>query len=219
MVDFHFTKIFTILEKEIKQYQAPVVELYAQNHHVFHVLISCVLSLRTNDKVTVKVCRELFQNVDVPEDILKLGLSRLKSIIKRVNFYKTKAKNMMSICKTLVEQYDSKVPLTPDELLALPNVGRKTMGIVMQYGHGKDGDYIPIDTHCNRIPNRLGWIKTKNATETEIALKKILPKKYWWRFNTLFVTFGQAICHPIGPECSRCPIRQYCPQIGVVKSR
>ena len=105
-----------------------------------------------------------------------------------------------------------------DELLKLKGVGRKTANIVMVYGHKKQG-FLPIDTHCHRIPNRIGWIKTKTPDETEIALKKVLPEKYWDDFNHLFVTFGQTICVPISPFCSKCPINKYCKKILVKKSR
>jgi len=88
----------------------------------------------------------------------------------------------------------------------------------MVYGHKKQG-YLPIDTHCNRVPNRLGWINTKTPEETEMELRKILPRNYWDDFNHLFVTFGQTICVPISPFCSRCPIKNYCKQVLVTKSR
>ena len=110
------------------------------------------------------------------------------------------------------------VPKDFNELLKLKGVGRKTANIVMVYGHKKSG-YLPIDTHCHRIPNRLGWIKTKTPDETELKLKEILPKKYWNDFNDLFVLFGQTICVPISPFCSKCPIENYCKKILVNKNR
>jgi len=88
----------------------------------------------------------------------------------------------------------------------------------MVYGHKKQ-DHLPIDTHCHRIPNRLGWIETKTPEETENELKNILPKKYWMDFNHLFVTFGKRICVPVSPFCSICPIEQFCKKISVERSR
>ncbi|MEK6904336.1 MAG: endonuclease III [Nanoarchaeota archaeon] len=217
-MNYHFDEIFKILKKEVKNYNVPVVTLYSQNKHVFHVLISCLLSLRTRDEITAKVTRELFKNVNKPEDILRIGLPRLRKKIKSINFYKTKAKNIYNVCKILKEKYNSQVPKTEEELLGLPGVGRKTMNIVMAYGHYKDG-FIPIDVHCHRIPNRLGWFKTKTPEETEIKLKEILPKKYWWDFNNIFVAFGQSVCNPVSPKCSICPIFKYCERIGVKRNR
>ena len=218
MKNYHFDEIFKILKKEVKKYNVPVVTLYSLNKNVFHVLISCLLSLRTRDEITAKVCEPLFKTVKKPEDIIKIGLSRLRKKIRSVNFYKTKAKKIYDICKVLVKKYNSKVPMTEDELLELKGVGRKTMNIVMAYGHNKKG-FVAIDVHCHRIPNRLGWIKTKKPEETEIKLKEILPKKYWWDFNNIFVAFGQSLCNPISPKCSICPIFKYCKRVGVTKSR
>ncbi len=215
----HVDQIFRILRKEIKSYNVPVVELYAKNRHVFHVLVSCVLSLRTRDEVTAKVCEELFKHVDKPKDILKLGIPALKRKIRSVNFYKTKAKNIYKICQILEEKYNGNVPTTPEELLALPNVGRKTMGIVMTCGHNKEGDYIATDTHVHICSNRLGWVKTKAPEQTEQELMKVIPRKYWFDLNTILVTFGQGTCTSVSPFCSRCPISRYCPKIGVKKSR
>ena len=92
------------------------------------------------------------------------------------------------------------------------------MGIVMAYGHFKDG-YIPVDTHVNSISNRLGWVKTKNANETEQELYKIVPRKYWAELNDTFVAFGQSLCTSTSPWCSKCPIKSYCKRIGVTKNR
>lgn len=215
---YYFDEIFKILKKEVKKYQVPVVTLYSLNKNVFHVLISCLLSLRTRDEITAKVCEPLFKTVKKPEDVLKMGLPKLKKKIRSINFYKTKAKNIYNVCKILKEKYNSQVPKSEVELLELPGVGRKTMNIVMAYGHFKK-QHIPIDVHCHRIPNRLGWIKTKTPEETEIRLKEILPKKYWWDFNNIFVAFGQSVCNPISPKCSICPINKYCRRVGVKRSR
>ena len=139
-------------------------------------------------------------------------------MIYPVGFYKTKAKRIKEISRVLLEKYHGEVPDEFQELLTLKGVGRKTANIVMVYGYKKHG-YLPIDTHCHRIPNRLGWIKTKSPEETEQALKKNLPLKYWDDFNDLFVTFGQTICVPISPFCSRCSVGQYCKKVGVSTSR
>ena len=96
-----------------------------------------------------------------------------------------------------------------DELMKFKGVGRKTANIVMTYGFFKK-DCIAIDTHCHRIPNRLGWVSTKTPEETEEEIKKVLPKEHWQDFNDIFVTFGQNICTPIKPHCRECPINKYC---------
>ena len=173
------------------------------------VLVSCLLSLRTMDKITGPVSRKLFEIAKTPQEINKLSLKKLQNIIRPVNFYITKSRRIKEISKILVKNYKGKVPDNFDELMKFKGVGRKTANIVMTYGFFKK-DYIAVDTHVHRVPNRLGWIKTKKPEETEEQLKKILPKKYWQDFNDIIVTFGQNICRPIGPKCSECPISKYC---------
>jgi endonuclease-3 len=214
-------KIFSLLKKEMKKYKLPVVTALKEDGistTAFTTLISCILSLRTKDEVTEKASIRLFKKFDTPQKLANADKNEVQKLIYPVGFYKVKSERIIDISKTLLEKYNAKVPDTFDELLKLKGVGRKTANIVMVYGHKKHG-FLPIDTHCHRIPNRLGWIKTKTPAETEFALKKILPKKYWDDFNDMFVTFGQKICVPISPFCSKCPIEKFCKKIGVKKSR
>jgi endonuclease-3 len=214
-------EIFFLLKKELQKYKAPALDGSKWEevvHTPFTTLISCILSLRTKDEVTDKATIRLLKKYNTPEKLLKLSEQEIQKLIYPVGFYKTKAKRIKEISKTLIENYDGKVPDDFDELLKLKGVGRKTANIVMVYGHKKP-DFLPIDTHCNRIPNRLGWITTKTPEETEKELKKILPKKYWYDFNHLFVKFGQTICVPISPFCSKCPIQKYCKKKKVLKNR
>lgn len=184
----------------------------------YTVLISCLLSLRTKDEVTEQASIRLLQEYDTPEKMLTLSERTIQKMIYPVGFYRVKAKRIKEISKTILEKYDGNVPNNFKELMKLKGVGRKTANIVMVYGHNNP-DFLPIDTHCHRIPNRLGWIKTKTPEETEKALKKILPKKYWKEFNHLFVTFGQTICTPVSPRCTQCPIEKFCEQKKVKKHR
>jgi len=211
--------IIRILKKESRKWKYPFVSLWARIvKDPFTTLISCILSLRTKDEVTAKASIRLLKKNNTPNKILRLSTKKIEKLIYPVGFYKTKAKRIREICKVLIDKYHGKVPDTFDELIKLKGVGPKTANIVMTYGHFKQG-YLPIDTHCHRIPNRLGWIKTKTPEQTEKALKKILPKKYWTDFNELFVQFGQNVCLPLSPLCSKCPINRYCIKVGVDRSR
>jgi endonuclease III len=138
-------------------------------------------------------------------------------LIFPVGFYKTKAGRIREICAKLLESHGGKVPDTIDELLTLPGVGRKTANLVVTLGYGKLG--ICVDTHVHRISNRLGYVSTKSPEETERALREKLPRQYWIEYNDLLVTWGQNVCRPISPWCSRCPIRPYCKQVGVLRHR
>lgn len=212
-------KIIKILKKELKHYKNPIItEIADLNKDPFKVLISCILSLRTKDEVTAKASKRLFEKASKPEEILKLSTEEIEKLIYPVGFYKTKAKNIKEVCKDLIEKYDSKVPNNENELLKLNNVGRKTMGIVMCYGFGKNS-YIPVDSHVHIISNRLGLVKTKTPEKTEQELYKIIPKKHWHDYNDLMVKFGQNICLSNSPYCSKCPINKYCKKIGLKHSR
>lgn len=216
----HIGKFFQVLQKELQSYEHTAVSTIKQDvpDLAFVTLISCLLSLRTKDEVTEQASRRLLKKYHTPEKLVHLSQQQIESLIYPVGFYRTKAKRIKDISQTLIDTYHSRVPDDFSELLTLKGVGRKTANIVMVYGHKKHG-YLPIDTHCHRIPNRLGWIHTKTPEETEQALKNILPLKYWDDFNELFVTFGKKICVPISPFCSRCPVKHYCKKTGVTTSR
>ena len=208
------------MRKELEKYNNPV--LSNKNHNFirtpFTTLISCILSLRTKDEITEKASINLFRKYDTPEKLIQLKVEQIQSLIYPVGFYKTKAKRIKEISETIIEKYSGKVPNDFNELLKFKGIGRKTANIVMVYGHKKHG-FIPIDTHCHRIPNRLGWVKTKTPEQTEIELKNILPEEFWDDFNNLFVLFGQKICVPISPFCSKCPIENYCMKNSVKNNR
>jgi endonuclease-3 len=216
----HIDNIFKLLKQQLRMYKQPIVSRKKKEipDTPFVTLISCLLSLRTKDEVTAQASRRLLTKYNTPEKIMRLTEKQIETLIYPVGFYKTKAKRIREISRVLLEKYQGHVPDEFEELLTLKGVGRKTANIVMVYGHKKHG-YLPIDTHCHRIPNRLGWIKTKSPEDTEYALKKILPLKYWNDFNDLFVTFGQTICVPISPFCSRCAVERYCKKVDVSISR
>ncbi len=183
----------------------------------FLVLISCLLSLRTKDTTTLPVCERLFPQVSTIDGFLKLKAVEIEKLIYPVGFYKTKARTILHICQDLKDRFNSKVPDDLDQLLTLKGVGRKTANLVLTEGFGKLG--VCVDTHVHRISNRLGYIKTKDANETEFALRKKLPTEYWIEYNALLVTWGQNVCRPISPLCSTCPVNTICQRNEVGISR
>ena len=214
----NLSKIISLLKKEIKQFENPIATKIGKRKDPFLVLISCIMSLRTKDTTTGPAAQRLFKLADNPKRMSKLTKKQIEKAIFPVGFYPTKAKYIIKTCKKLIDDYDGKVPNNEEELLKLPGIGRKCMGIVMCYGFGKNS-HIPVDTHVHKIANRLGWVKTKTPEKTEIALTKTIPKKYWHDLNNLLVVHGQNICVPVSPYCSKCSIRKYCPRIGVTRSR
>jgi endonuclease-3 len=186
----NISREISLVSDAVRNFQNPIVtEIGDQTGNPYKVLVSCLLSLRTRDETTARVSRELFRIADTPQKMMRLPLRRVEKTIYSVNYYKTKARRIKAISKTLVEKYGGKVPRKADELLDLKGVGRKTCNIVMNYGFN-DGGYIAVDTHVHRIPNRLGWINTKKPEETEQALMRVVPRRQWRMLNDTFVTFG-----------------------------
>ncbi len=211
-------KVIRILEKEAKSWQVPIITLIAQTKKdPYRVLIGTVLSLRTKDQVTAKACEKLFAVADTPEKMVKLSEKEIEKLIYPTGFYITKAKNIKLISQKLLDEYKGKVPDDIDTLLTFPNVGRKTANLVLTEGYNKPA--MCVDSHVFQISNRLGYVRTKKTEETEMILRKKLPLQYWGEYNYLLVAFGQHLCVPVSPWCSKCPVAQYCERKGVKKSR
>jgi endonuclease-3 len=208
-------RMMEILKIETRKYGEPVSsDIGEVTKDPFKVLVSCIISLRTKDEVTKKASEKLFGIADTPEEMMKLSEVEIGELIYPAGFYRTKARTIRDISKKIVKEYGSKVPDSMEELMKFKGVGRKTAGITMLYGFGKVVA-IPTDTHVHRISNRLGLVKTKTPDDTERELMKILPKKHWYDYNRLLVTWGQNICKPITPRCDICKIRKFCKRVGV----
>ncbi len=208
----------TLLTEAVKQWKSPAVTIVSQREgSPFKVLISCILSLRTQDRTTGAASERLFALADTPEKMAPLPHDIIEKAIYPVGFYRNKTANILEICRDIVETYQGKVPDSIDALLKLRGVGRKTANLVVTLGFGKPG--ICVDTHVHRICNRWGYVKTGNPEETEFALRKKLPKEYWIVINDLLVTFGQNQCTPTSPKCSTCTLYHLCDRVGVGKSR
>jgi endonuclease III len=215
---FDIDRVVALLHAAAPTWNAPVVTFIAgQTSDPFQILISCLLSLRTKDETTGPAARRLFQLATTPAAMLQLSPQQIERAIYPVGFYRVKARTILEICRTLVERFASAVPDDLDALLTLKGVGRKTANLVLTQGFKKPG--ICVDTHVHRISNRWGYVRTKDPHATEMALRRKLPPRYWIEYNDLLVAFGQTICQPVSPWCSRCPVARYCPRRGVVRSR
>jgi len=215
---FPIDAVLRILKREMPKWNAPVVTFVAvQTRDPFRVLIACLLSLRTKDETTGPAAERLFRLAATPGEMLGLSREQIEKAIYPVGFYHNKARTILEICRTLIEQHDGRVPADMDALLAMKGVGRKTANLVLTLGFGKHG--ICVDTHVHRISNRWGYVCTKTPEQTEMALRARLPQRYWIVYNDLLVAFGQTICRPTSPFCKTCPVRKYCPRIGVTTHR
>jgi endonuclease III len=209
-------QIYKILNKETKKYRVPVVDLIgAQTRDPFKVLVTTIISARTKDQVTMKAVKKLFSKINNYKELKILTEKQIEKLIYPAGFYHTKARHLKRLGQVLEEKFEGRIPSTIEELIELPGVGRKTANLVLAVAFNKPA--ICVDTHVHRIMNRLGYIKTKTPLETEMTLRKKLPKKYWTTINSIIVAFGQFLCRPINPKCEVCPIIKYCEQIKIKK--
>ncbi len=212
-------KVIRILQREVRQWKVPAVGAVAQRaaDRPFETLVSTILSLRTKDAVTERASGRLLARAPTPEAMASLPARQIEKLIYPVGFYRTKSRNLIETSRILLHDYAGKVPRDMDELLKLPGVGRKTANLVITVGYDEYG--ICVDTHVHRISNRWGYVKTKTPEDTEFALRRKLPKQHWKSYNDLLVTFGQNLCVPISPWCSRCPLEQFCDKVNVSRNR
>ncbi len=201
------------LLKEANQKKSDFVNLMDTFNDPYLVLISCILSLRTNDRTTYPATLRMLELAKTPKEMKKVNVNDLAKAIYPVGFYENKAKQIIELSRQIDEELGGKVPDEIEDLIKFNGVGRKTANLVLARGFNKPA--ICVDVHVHRIFNRIGYVKTKNPEETEFALRKKLPKKYWIDINTLMVTHGQNVCKPQKPKCSECPISNYCQKVGV----
>lgn len=218
MCNEHIHEAVAVLNEAVRAWQSPAVTIVSQREgDPYKVLVSCILSLRTQDRTTGPASERIFAMADTPEKMVRLTPETIEKAIYPVGFYRTKAVQILDISRILIEKYAGKVPAEIDELLKFKGVGRKTANLVVTLGFGKPG--ICVDTHVHRICNRWGYVSTRTPEETEFALRNKLPGQYWLVINDLLVTFGQNQCTPLSPRCSTCPLGHLCDRVGVKKSR
>jgi endonuclease III len=183
----------------------------------FRILVAAVLSTRTRDPVTAAAAARLFRVAPGPQALARLSPARIRKLIFPVGFYRTKAKLLPLLAMMLVERWRGEVPRTIPDLLDLPGVGRKVAGIVLSQAFGLPA--IAVDTHVQRVSNRLDLVRTSRPIDTERGLMEVLPRRIRGQWNRLLVGLGQTICRPRQPLCSVCPLRRLCPKRGVSGSR
>ena len=211
--------VVTMLRVATAKMEKPAVSHVVQRYgrDPFLILISCLLSLRARDTVSLPIALKLFERAKTPREMLKIPRSELETLFYSIGYFRQKAKSVHEVSQELIDRFQGKVPNTKEDLLTLKGVGIKTANLVLGEGFGIPA--ICVDIHVHRLSNRLGLVETKTAEQTEAALKEILPQEYWIEFNKLLVTWGQNICVPISPFCSRCVLSDICPKKGVTLRR
>jgi len=212
-------EVYKIVERAYLNMEEPSVTKISKlsGQDPYRVLVSCLISLRTKDEVTLEASERLFHVADNPYDMVKLSLSEIEKLIYPAGFYRNKAKTIVDISSQLIDKYEGKVPDSIDELLKFKGVGRKTANLVVVEGYGEPA--VCVDVHVHRIMNRTGLVKTKNPDQTEMEIREYCPKEYWIKINEMLVAYGRSICKPVSPFCSRCEMADICEKNGVEKSR
>jgi endonuclease-3 len=219
MARFDIHQAMAILQAEARRWSDTALTIVARTmgRDPFKILIGCLLSLRTRDETTGAAAARLFALAGDAEAMLRLPEATIAEAIYPVGFYRTKAKTILALCRTLVERHAGQVPATLEELLALQGVGRKTANLVLTLGFQRPA--ICVDTHVHRISNRWGYVRTNTPEQTEFALRRKLPQAYWLTYNDLLVAFGQNVCKPLSPLCGGCPLSHLCRRVGVDRHR
>jgi endonuclease-3 len=212
------TAVLRAIGRAIRAMEEPAVEKIAEDtrEDAFQVLIATMLSAQTRDPVTAAASARLFRVARTPRTMAALSVPVIRRLIYPVSFYRNKAHHVKETCRQIMSRYGGRVPDTMEELLTLPGVGRKTANLVLILSHASK-DNICVDTHVHRIANRLGWVKTKTPEQTEQALYRALPRRWWPDVNLYLVTWGQNVCRPVYPRCRACVVSATCPRIGVTR--
>lgn len=176
---------------------------------VFQLAVATILSAQTTDESVNRVTPVLFRKYPDAESLARADIDDVRGIIKSIGLYNTKAKNIVSMARVIIEEYDGRVPDTMQELIKLPGIGRKTANIILSVGYGVV-EGIAVDTHVFRISRRLGLASGKTPAAVESELLKILPKKYWPYVNHTLITHGRLVCRARRPDCDSCPVEEFC---------
>ena len=216
--DFPLTRVLSRLARAARQWRVPAMEVVAgRGGDAFGVLVGTLLSLRTRDETTLPACRRLRAIASTPQALAVQGVQAIAKAIYPVAFYRVKARRLKAVARLLLERHGGAVPDDLDALLALPGVGRKTANLTLGLAFGIPA--VGVDIHVHRILNRLGALSSRTPDQTERLLRANLPRRWWLRVNAILVPFGQAICTPQSPWCSRCPVAAACRRAGVGRWR
>ena len=199
-------KIREIFKRFKKQNPKPTTELHY--HSTFELLVAVILSAQALDSSVNKATAELFKQANTPQKILDLGLTGLKKYIKTIGLYNNKGKNIMAMCKILIEQHEGKVPQDRKALEALPGVGRKTANVILNTAFGEP--VIAVDTHIFRVSQRIGLAKGKTPLAIETQLEKVIPPEYIHDAHHWLILHGRYVCVARKPKCPECIIKDLC---------
>jgi endonuclease-3 len=188
------------------KYPNPKSEL--QYDSPFQLLVSTIMAAQATDRQVNIITRELFKIAPDAESLSRLELDTVIGFVRSINYFNTKAKNILEVSRILVARYNGRVPETREELESLPGVGRKTANVVLSNAFGLA--VMPLDTHVHRVSNRIGLVHTNKPEQTETELMKIIPEAWVINFHHYLLLHGRYTCKAKKPECSRCEVSSVC---------
>ena len=202
------TKILDLLDAAY-----PDAKCALDHENIYQLIVAVCLSAQTTDKSVNQISPALFAAYPSPETLAAAKQEDVENIIKRIGMYKNKSKNIIAMAKKLCEEFGGEVPDDYDSLVSLPGVGRKTANVVLSVGFGHQR--IAVDTHVQRVSNRIGLVNEKDVLKTELALMERIPKERWSRTHHSLIFHGRNCCTARNPKCGECPIAEYCERNGV----
>ena len=202
------TKILDLLDAAY-----PDAKCALDHENIYQLIVAVCLSAQTTDKSVNQISPALFAAYPSPEALAAARQEDVENIIKRIGMYKNKSKNIIAMAKKLCEEFGGKVPDDYDSLVSLPGVGRKTANVVLSVGFGHQR--IAVDTHVQRVSNRIGLVNEKDVLKTELALMERIPEERWSRTHHSLIFHGRNCCTARNPKCGECPIAEYCEHNGL----
>jgi len=184
---------------------------------LFEQLIACIISIRTLDEVTLPAARRLFERARTPDEIGRLSVEEVDTLIRESSFHERKAPQIKAIAQRIVDEFEEKLPCDREVLLSFAGVGPKCANLALGIACGEP--FISVDIHVHRVANRWGYVSASTPERTLAALEAELPLRYWVEINRLLVPFGKHVCTGNLPRCSACPILEMCEQVGVTAHR
>lgn len=217
--DFDIDVVMEKVEEAIRPFpKAAMFELAEKGYDTpFQQLVGCIISIRTRDEVTLPVSLQLFAEAGAPAQMAQMTPAEIDDLIQKCSFHRRKAEQIHAIAHTVATEHNGALPCDRELLLSFKGVGPKCANLAL--GVACDQPFISVDVHVHRITNRWGYVAANTPQKTMAALEEKLPPKYWLAINRLLVPFGKHICTGNRPQCSSCPIRQMCAQVGVDNPR
>ncbi|HCE43172.1 MAG TPA: endonuclease III [Lentisphaeria bacterium] len=185
-----------------------VQECFLRHEDPLQLMVSAILSAQCTDANVNRVSPGLFKKYRNVRDFAEADIKELQKDIKSIGLFRAKSKNIINACKKIMKEFGGKLPSEMEKLVTLPGIGRKTANVLLCHAFNRPG--FPVDTHVQRLTNRIGFVKMENPVKIEMIIDRHLPDEYWCSFSQLLISHGRARCRARKPDCENCEIRKFC---------